>query len=153
MTRSECEADLKLTFYRSGLPNFGDELNDWIWPRLLGTDFFDDDATDLFVGIGSIIWNTFAPTSRKIVVGSGYAAYTEAPDMHDGSWDVRFVRGPRTAHVLGLPPETAITDSAVLVRALRLPPARNVGRTCFMPHHDSLPPTPGWSTTAPAGST
>ena len=129
---------MKLTFYRHGSPNFGDELNDWLWPRLLGPDFFDEDADDLFVGIGSIIWNTYPPTSRKIVVGSGYAGYTEAPDLHDGSWDVRFVRGPRTAEVLGLPADAAVTDSAVLIRAVPLPPPRDVGRVCFMPHHDSL---------------
>jgi hypothetical protein len=128
---------LKLTFYRQS-PNFGDELNEWVWPQIVGPDFFDDDAAELFVGIGSIISDSYPLSSRKIVVGSGYGGYTPLPDVHDGSWDVRFVRGPRTAAVLGLPPEAAITDSAVLVRALPLPPARNLGRVCFMPHHDSL---------------
>ncbi len=129
---------MKLTFYRGDQPNFGDELNASLWDRLLGTEFFDDDEDELFVGIGSIIWNTFPPTARKIVMGSGYAGYTGAPDVRDGSWDIRFVRGPRTAQVLGLPREAAITDAAVLIRAVPLPAARGVGRVCFMPHHDSL---------------
>ena len=118
--------------------NFGDELNDWLWSQLLGPAFFDDDPADLFVRIGSIIWNTYPPEARKIVVGFGYARYTEAPDVRDGSWDVRFVRGPRTAQALGLPLSTAITDGGVLVRAVPAVVARNVGRVCFMPHHDSL---------------
>lgn len=129
---------MKLVFFRGTVPNFGDELNLHVWPSLLPKGFLDDDDSELFVGIGSIIGTQMAPKARKFVMGSGYAGYMGLPDVHDGSWDIRFVRGPQTASKLGISPELAICDSAVLLRAMTLPaPAKNVG-IAFMPHYESL---------------
>lgn len=129
---------MKLTYYRGAVPNFGDELNTYVWPALLPQHFLDDDESELFVGIGSIIGEQLPAGARKIVVGSGYAGYMGQPDLGDGSWDVRFVRGPLTAERFGLPPKKAISDSAVLLRAIDLPaPDRDVG-IAFMPHFESL---------------
>ena len=98
----------------------------------------DDDESELFLGIGSIIWDTYPAKARKYVVGCGYAGYTGAPDVHDGTWEVVFVRGPRTAARLGLPAETAICDAAILLRTIDLPPpAKDIG-VAFMPHFESL---------------
>jgi succinoglycan biosynthesis protein ExoV len=129
---------MKLTYYRGAVPNFGDELNTYVWPTLLPQHFLDDDDRELFVGIGSIIGNQLPATARKIVVGSGYAGYMGQPNLGDGTWDVRFVRGPLTAERFGLPPEKAICDSAILLRAMELPPpVRDIG-IAFMPHFESL---------------
>jgi len=130
---------MKLVYFRDSVPNFGDELNTYVWPALLPAGFLDDDESELFIGIGSIIGDHLPLKARKFVVGSGHAGYRGIPDIADGSWEVQFVRGPRTAALLGLPPEAAICDSAVLLRAMpSLPdPARGVG-IGFMPHYDSL---------------
>lgn len=129
---------MKLTFYRGPEPNFGDELNTLIWDRLLPPGFLDDDPRDLFVGIGSIIWDIYPAEARKHVIGSGYGGYTDAPDVTDGSWTIAWVRGPLTAQKLGLDPALAITDAAVLLRAIDLPPpAPGVG-AAFMPHFESV---------------
>jgi succinoglycan biosynthesis protein ExoV len=129
---------MKLTFFRGKAPNFGDELNPWMWPRLLPENFLDEDESELFVGIGSILLDTIPAAPLKHVMGSGYAGYTAPPPIHDGSWNVVFVRGPRTAAELGLPPEKAISDSAILLRALDMPaPAEDIG-VAFMPHYESL---------------
>ena len=129
---------MKLVFFRGKVPNFGDELNLHVWPELLPEGFLDEDESELFVGIGSIIGNHLPAEARKFVMGSGYAGYMGLPDVHDGSWDMRFVRGPRTAEKLGISPHLAICDSAVLLRAMELPaPASNVG-VAFMPHYESL---------------
>jgi hypothetical protein len=129
---------MKLVYFRGSVPNFGDELNVHLWDRLLPAGFLDEDPSELFIGIGSILWNTFPRQARKIVMGSGYAGYTGLPDVHDGSWDVAFVRGPETARMLGLPPEKAICDSAILLRAIDLPtPAKPID-VAFMPHYESL---------------
>jgi succinoglycan biosynthesis protein ExoV len=130
---------MKLVYFRDRVPNFGDELNTYIWPALLPAGFLDEDESELFIGIGSILGDHLPRAARKFVVGSGHGGYTGIPDMNDGSWRVQFVRGPRTAEMLGLPAETAICDSAVLLRAMeRLPPpAGNIG-TAFMPHFQSL---------------
>lgn len=129
---------MKLTFYSGPVPNFGDELNVFMWDKLLPKGFLDDDASELFVGVGSIIWDTYSSQARKHVIGSGYGGYTAAPDVKDGSWQVAWVRGPLTTQTLGLDPALAITDAAVLLRAIDLPaPAKQSG-PAFMPHFQSV---------------
>jgi hypothetical protein len=129
---------MKLVYFRGHVPNFGDELNPWLWPRLLPPAFLDQDESELFLGIGSILFDTYPAGARKAVMGSGYAGYTAPPPVHDGSWEVAFVRGPRSAAKLGLPPDKAVCDSAILLRALELPaPASGIG-IAFMPHFESL---------------
>nr|WP_253913201.1 polysaccharide pyruvyl transferase family protein [Pseudoruegeria sp. HB172150] len=98
----------------------------------------DDDESTLFLGIGSIIQHGYDPKARKVVVGSGYGGYTKKPDVHDGTWDFRFVRGPQTAEDMGLSPDLAIVDAAVLLRSTPLPaPAEGID-VAFMPHYESL---------------
>lgn len=129
---------MKLTYFRGPVPNFGDELNEYIWPRILKPGFLDDNSDTLFIGIGSILYDHYPKDARKLVVGAGYGGYTAPPRVSDGSWDIAFVRGPRTARRLGLPSEKAITDGAILLRTLDLPePANGLG-IAFMPHFDSL---------------
>ena len=129
---------MKLTFYRGPVPNFGDELNLFMWPALLPQHFLDDDESELFVGIGSIIGTQMPQHARKVVMGSGYAGYMGEPDLHDGTWDVRFVRGPLTAERFGLEADKVVCDSAILLRAVELPPARHGIDVAFMPHFESL---------------
>lgn len=129
---------MKLVFFRGKVPNFGDELNLHVWPALLPKGFLDEDEDELFVGIGSIIGDHLPAKARKFVMGSGYAGYMGLPDVHDGSWDIRFVRGPNTAKTLKIDPALSICDSAVLLRAMDLPaPDERVG-VAFMPHYESL---------------
>ncbi|MEZ5778652.1 MAG: polysaccharide pyruvyl transferase family protein [Paracoccaceae bacterium] len=129
---------MKLVYFRGEIPNFGDELNVTMWDNLLPGGFLDDDPAELFIGIGSIINDDYPKTARKIVVGAGYGGYTPKPDVHDGSWDFRFVRGPQTAEALGIEPDLAIADSAVLLRATPLPPPASGIDIGFIPHFESL---------------
>ncbi|NSX54902.1 polysaccharide pyruvyl transferase family protein [Parasulfitobacter algicola] len=129
---------MKLTFFDNDIPNFGDEVNRTMWGHFTPPDFFDQDESELFIAIGSILYDDYPAAARKIVAGSGYAGYSNAPNVHDGTWEILFVRGPQTAEVLGIDPSLAVTDSAVLLRATPLPdPAPNIG-AAFMPHFDSL---------------
>jgi len=129
---------MKLVFFRGNVPNFGDELNLHVWPALLPQGFLDEDESELFVGIGSIIGDHLPAKSRKFVMGSGYAGYMGLPDVHDGTWDIRFVRGPNTAKTLGIDKSLSVCDSAILLRAMDLPaPDESVG-IAFMPHYESL---------------
>lgn len=130
---------MKLTYFQGTPPNFGDELNATIWNALLPTEFLDDNSDVLFLGIGSIIQDIYPANARKVVFGSGYAgAYSALPDVHDGSWDIRFVRGPETCKALDLAPEMAITDAAVLLRQTTLPnPTEGIG-VAFIPHYESV---------------
>jgi succinoglycan biosynthesis protein ExoV len=129
---------MKLTYFQSDPPNFGDELNTYMWSRLLPADFLDEDESELFLGIGSILLDYLPKEPRKYVLGSGYARYTALPDIHDGSWEVIFVRGPRTAAELNLPADKAISDAAVLLHRMEMPePAQEI-EVAFMPHYESL---------------
>ena len=129
---------MKLTFYRGSEPNFGDELNALLWDHLLPAGFLDQSEDELFLGIGSIIWDFLPKAAVKHVIGSGYGGYTPPPNVHDGSWNIVWVRGPQTAKTLGINPDLAITDAAVLLRTIPLPdPATGVD-VAFMPHFQSV---------------
>ncbi|KEQ18497.1 polysaccharide pyruvyl transferase family protein [Endozoicomonas numazuensis] len=129
---------MKLTYYRGEVPNFGDELNSILWDELIEPGFFNDDDSQLFLGVGSIIWNDFNPAAKKLVVGSGYGGYTDLPDVHDGNWQFCFVRGPRTASRLGLEQNLAITDSAILTHFVARPSMEKKFKASFMPHFQSI---------------
>lgn len=129
---------MKLTYFRGNVPNFGDELNRFMWQELLPVGFLDDSEDDLFLGIGSILWDDFPKPQKKHVIGSGFGGYTAIPDVHDGKWNIVWVRGPRTARALGIDEKMAITDSAILLRAIELPPPVSGIDIAFMPHFQSV---------------
>ncbi len=104
---------MRLYYWRDTARNFGDELNPLLWPRLL-PDFFDDDSTEIFLGIGSVLDSRHPAAARKIVAGAGYGGYQTSATL-DSSWTVHWVRGPRTAHQLALPPGCGIGDPASLI--------------------------------------
>lgn len=127
---------MKLYFYRGVRPNFGDELNWWMWPKIFG-DVFDQSSENLFLGIGSILFSSHPEGVRKIVFGSGYGGYT-APPKIDTKWDVRFLRGKLTAKALSLNPDLGVGDSAILLRSLVDFEARaKKHKFSYMPHWES----------------
>ena len=113
-----------------------------------------DNRAPLFLGIGSVLDARHPPDRRKVVAGAGFGGYA-APASLDGTWEIYWVRGPRTAQQLGLPASFGLGDPASLLPLVheaspsRLsgpgtdPPAgRPVGRPAgpigFMPHFESL---------------
>lgn len=126
---------MKMYFYRGRRPNFGDELNPWLWPRLL-PGFFDDDDSSLFLGIGSTLYDFLPAASAKIVCGAGYGGYTPVPRI-DARWTFYFVRGRLTAETLGIDRRTAVGDAAILVRSCPVPVPETRHRVSFMPHWES----------------
>lgn len=135
-------AAMKLTYHEGR--NFGDALNPLIFDTLF-PGLFDDDERTLFIGIGSIMGlKKGGPrTERRIYFSSGFAAgapgtYGTAPKLGAGD-DVICVRGPLTAQALGLPPEKAIADGAILVRRLfDLRPTATTTPIAYMPHVGSF---------------
>lgn len=137
---------MKLSYFKDPKhANFGDDLNAWMWPKLL-KNFFDENDNIIFVGIGSIIGKKrpdhleYLPHQKKVVMGAGFVSgYHEKPDLKDGSWDVLFVRGPRTAKTFGLDPALAIGDSAILLRSLiDFTSTRQHKVVGYMPHWESM---------------
>jgi succinoglycan biosynthesis protein ExoV len=129
---------MKLHYFMDA-PNFGDALNPWLWPQLLGHRL-DHDASRLFLGIGTILKAGLPDAQAYYVLGAG-AGYGAFPTI-DSRWKTYAVRGPRTAHALGLPAELAATDGAALLRTVPLPaphPGPSIG---FMPHFRAMPHVP-----------
>jgi succinoglycan biosynthesis protein ExoV len=138
---------MNLYYYKDQHGNFGDDLNIWLWSRLLPgivdtqnvcnpkserTDF-----DTLFVGIGSILDGRIPTGPRKIVFSSGSHG---SPPPIDDRWDIVCVRGPKTAAALGLDRGVAVTDGAVLVRTIEhcIPERKSLSsHVSYMPHHVS----------------
>lgn len=126
---------MKLYYFKDPKGNFGDDLNPWLWSQLL-PGVLDDDARELFVGIGTLLNHRLPAAPVKHIVGSGYG-YGDPPTIDD-RFVVHAVRGYETARILGLDPALAITDAAVLLRAVTVPRAeQKTHRAGFIPHCQS----------------
>lgn len=127
--------NVKLYYFKDPAGNFGDDLNPWLWRQLL-PDFFDNDETEVFVGIGTLLNHRLPGTPRKHIFGSGYG-YGEPPKIDD-RFVIHAVRGYETARVLDIPRERVITDAAVLLRSVPLPPPSGITHKIgFIPHCQS----------------
>lgn len=140
---------MKLYFHKDPLGNFGDDLNPWLFEKLLPGIFQghcyhdpalrpepqnDADAREpLFVGIGTLLNDRIPKAPLKAVFGSG-TGYGPSSTL-DERWHVYCVRGPKTAELLGLPADRAITDAAALCRRIDIPDTKKPrARHAFMPH-------------------
>jgi succinoglycan biosynthesis protein ExoV len=122
---------MRLYYYRDPIGNFGDDLNPWLWSRLL-PGVLDDVGNTLFVGIGSVLDYRIPAAPVKVVFGTG-VGHRRLPAI-DERWKIYCVRGPLSAAALRLPPELAITDPAVLVGTQALPEEPKLYPVSFMPH-------------------
>lgn len=134
-------ADVKLMYFSCKEGNFGDDLNAWIWDRLIpGWQEWDDDVT-LF-GVGTLINDQSAARyerKRVLVLGTGVGYGAAPPKRIPAGWDIRALRGPNSARRLGLDEGTGLIDPAVLCAGFAEfdNPARS-DRPVFVPHHGSV---------------
>lgn len=125
---------MKLYYYHCPTGNFGDDLNPWLWKKLI-PELIDNDDNNLFVGIGTLLNHRIPQTPNKIVFGTGLG-YGQKPEI-DSRWRFYCVRGPLTAQALGLEPALAITDGAALVATIEQQPMVRNGGIAYIPHHQS----------------
>lgn len=130
---------MKLHYYRfgtnrfpQGTQNFGDDLNPWLWEKLL-PGVLDDDKSTVFVGIGTLLNNHVPKAKKTAVFGSGVGLGKGLPAIDD-SWKIYCLRGPLSAETLGVDPKLAVTDAAVLVRRFVQADGPKSYRFGFMPH-------------------
>ena len=140
---------MKLYRWRGAVRNFGDELNALLWPRLLPGLFDDDDAV-LFLGIGSVLDARHSAAVTKLVAGAGYGGY-QKPATLDAHWLIHWVRGPRTALLLGLPASRGLGDPAMLLPLAGWHGTGSGTAVGFMPHFESLAHGAWGDTAAAAG--
>lgn len=136
---------MKLFYYKTQRPtaNFGDELNPWLWPRLVPA--LKDSGSiasegAVFVGIGTVL-NDAMPewlqTAKSLVffsTGFGYGRQFRL--QKQTNWQIYCVRGPLSAKRLKLPSSLAVTDGAALLKRF-FPPVPTAQRDCkvsYIPH-------------------
>ena len=143
---------MKLFFCKVDGGNFGDDMNEWFWDALF-PDYRRLAPEATMFGIGSILWrDNLAGHARVVVMGSG-SGYGVIPNRIPDNTGIGFVRGPRTARLLGLERDAAITDPAAMVSTLaEFQDVRTSGDVVFVPHVGTAKLPLGWGRlTARAG--
>ncbi|MEM9002296.1 MAG: polysaccharide pyruvyl transferase family protein [Cyanobacteria bacterium P01_F01_bin.86] len=129
---------MKVYYYqrRDRVANFGDELNTWLWQKLL-PDVLAQADDSVLVGLGTLLNHLLPKRLGKtgavfiFSTGAGYEKPLTALAEH---WQLYCVRGPLTAQHLNLPAELAITDGGILLRRLVPPSQTTTNTVAFMPH-------------------
>lgn len=106
---------MKLFYYKDPNGNFGDDLNPWLWSILLD-GCFNEDNSEIFVGIGTLINNKLPIHPIKHIFGSG-VGYGPPPKIDD-KYIFHALRGFHSAKSLGQPESSVITDAAILVNTV-----------------------------------
>lgn len=129
---------MKLYAYKAPQGNFGDDLNEWIWPKLFGAQMLSAPATTL-IGIGSVLDKHFLGTvdGHKIIFGTGIRSVGSLPNITDET-TIKFVRGPISALAIGNHTKW-ITDPAILISKVANRPSACGKYIGVMPHYHSVP--------------
>lgn len=126
---------MELCYWKGPSHNFGDDLNEWLWDRLL-PGWRDWDPARHLVGVGTILNKETLPLDRPMLIvgsGTGYGTALTKDDLVHA--DIRCVRGRGTARKLGLAEELGVLDPAVMLSTL--PEFGSVCKTddaLFVPH-------------------
>jgi succinoglycan biosynthesis protein ExoV len=97
--------------------NFGDALNHWLWPHLWPTVEVDTSGGTL-VAIGTVVNSALPqrlPPGPVWIFGAG-VGYERPLRSLPPHWHIYALRGPLSARRLGVSPDLAVTDAAVLLR-------------------------------------
>ncbi|MBF2057631.1 MAG: polysaccharide pyruvyl transferase family protein [Cyanobacterium sp. T60_A2020_053] len=134
---------MKLYYWKNGNEiNFGDDLNPWLWHKLI-PNILDNDPTTAFIGIGTVLNSSLrskTPDAKiRVIFGSG-AGYggKNGNLVLDDTHKVYCVRGPLTARKLGLSLDYSICDSAILTRKVFDFSLSKKYTFSFMPHHSFI---------------
>lgn len=144
---------MKIYYYKAPFGNIGDDLNPWLWPKLLPNifngyvyhgDLRNDNNTDpIFIGIGTLLNEHIPKNCKKAVFGTGAGYDTPTKPTNAKFYSVR---GPLTAAKLGLDPKVAITDGAALIATLERVQLNIKYKVSLMPHHGSSEESNRWKT-------
>jgi succinoglycan biosynthesis protein ExoV len=127
---------MRLHYYKDPQGNFGDDLNAWLWPKLIPR-LLDDNENESFVGIGTLLNDTLPTTPILHIFGSG-VGYGKGLPIVDERFVIHALRGPLSAGALKVSDELAVTDAAILIRLFmpRRPEPR--ARCGLIVHNSSL---------------
>lgn len=125
---------MKLFFCKVDGGNFGDDMNGWFWDEIF-PDYPDLASDTTLFGIGSILWRDNLKGHEKVVVMGSGSGYGVIPNELPQGTQIGFVRGPRTARLLNLKVELAITDPAIMTSTFeRFQNVSKHNEVVFIPH-------------------
>jgi succinoglycan biosynthesis protein ExoV len=129
---------MRLLYYHGQHPNFGDDLNEIVWPQLAPELFHDLQAPDGFLGVGTLIGRPF-PAAERIHVFSSGVGYDQIDNL-SANYHFWCVRGPLTARALKLPADRGIIDGGILAPELLgiTRSAAPAARPVVVPHWESM---------------
>jgi succinoglycan biosynthesis protein ExoV len=129
---------MKLYYYSAPKGNVGDDLNPWLWPKVLGDDVLSNNDDHLLIGIGTLL-NHKIPMARDYTVLTSGVGYGDLPDLKTGNWHFVAIRGSLTKQALNIDKTTCLLDGAYL-----MPRYFNVAKksththkVAYIPHVDS----------------
>jgi succinoglycan biosynthesis protein ExoV len=127
---------MKLFYYKEN--NFGDQLNPWLWNKLI-PGVMDEDQSTAFIGIGTLI-NDKLPLKTKnsrlrVIFGSG-VGYEKGVPQIDESYKIYCLRGQLSTKALGVSPKFAVTDGAILIRKLFNSKSNKLYKFSYIPHYE-----------------
>ncbi len=127
---------MKIFHYQAPVRNFGDDLNQWLWPRVW-PEVEKNNTYDWLIGIGSVLDGRLGDLpGRKLVLGAGYRpGRLGKPPTKDVT--TLAVRGRLTCETLGLDEELARGDPAVLVAEVWGRASNGGNAVGFMPHYQT----------------
>lgn len=131
---------MKVFHWQSKKGNFGDDLNLWLWPELMGESIhLKPDST--LVGVGTVLSSRHLPDSGSIYVfGSGTGYGNVSKEIYKNYKNIQGVRGPLSAKILKLDPSYILADPAILIPDIIPSSFVNSGSkpVIFIPHIESL---------------
>ncbi|MER2491875.1 polysaccharide pyruvyl transferase family protein [Catenovulum sediminis] len=126
---------MQLEYFRAKHNNFGDDLNPWLWEKLIPTN---KNSHQVLVGIGTLLRPELVSKLKgKEVHIFSSGAWLNADIQFPDSWKIHAVRGQHTKKCLEVE-DVALGDGAYLLPLVDMPPASKMPDICFMPHHESL---------------
>lgn len=127
---------MRIYYHKAPHSNIGDDLNDWIWHKLI-PQIDQNSSAEWLCGIGTIIDNRLDKLDGNIIVaGSGVrpSKPTEPQYKINRQTRISWLRGPLSAQTLGIDPKLAIVDPALLVRRYYKRSSKPQQKIGFIPH-------------------
>jgi hypothetical protein len=127
---------MKLFYFQVPQGNVGDDLNAWLWPKIL-SPILDDNEDHLLIGIGTLLNHKIPPAKRYTVLTTG-VGYGNLPNLQIGKWSYVGLRGPLSQNALGIKDKLVLLDGAYLLPRF-LERGKNVKhKVGYVPHVDSI---------------
>lgn len=127
---------MKLFYFKAPQGNVGDDLNAWLWPKLLSS-ILDDDDDHLLIGIGTLL-NHKIPLAKKYTVLTSGVGYGDLPNVCQGEWSYIGLRGPLSQKALNVKEDISLLDGAYLLPRYLPQPLQTAYKLGYIPHVDSM---------------